>query len=102
MGSNPTLGTMFTIYVLLSSVQPKTYVGYTSNLDERIRYHNNGKVMATKLLRPWRIIYTEKIDKITEAKHREKYWKSGAGRKNLKLILTGVKPKFKTERLPAP
>jgi putative endonuclease len=84
----------FTIYILISERVPKTYVGYTHNLDMRIKQHNNGRVRATKHFRPWKIIYTESIPSQKEAKKKELYWKSGAGRKKLKGMLGGSRLTF--------
>jgi len=89
---------MITVYILFSEKFLKTYVGYTTNINERIKYHNNGKVLSTKYFRPWKIIYTESAVSIILAKQKERYWKSGAGRRNLKRILGGFPPNFKVRR----
>ena len=86
---------MFTVYILFRAKSPKTYVGYTDNLKDRIKYHNGGKVKAIKLFRPWRIIYTELLKSKAEAKQREQYWKSGAGRRSIKKIISGSRPTFR-------
>jgi len=86
---------MFTVYILLSDKLSRTYVGHTNDLEERLRYHNSGKVTATKYLRPWKVIYTENMTYVKEAKDREQYWKSGAGRRNIKKILEGFPPNFR-------
>ena len=46
--------------------------------------HNNGKVVATKYRVPFDLIYFENTSNITEARKREKYFKSGFGRKYIK------------------
>ncbi len=94
----PPSAQMFTIYILLSTKNPKTYVGYTANLEERINLHNDGRVSATKYFRPWKVIYTENTNSVSETKNRERYWKSGAGRRNIKNILNGFPPRFKSGR----
>ena len=86
---------MFTVYILLNDKLSRTYIGYTSDIEERLKYHNTGKVTATKHLKPWRIIYTENMASMNEAKRREQYWKSGAGRRNIKKILEGFPPNFR-------
>jgi len=92
----------FTLYVLYSLKVPRTYVGYTANLDERLNYHNGGRVRATKFCTPWRVIYTEDGLSKEEAKRRELYWKSGAGRRNLNRILRGFPPNFRKVRRGSP
>ncbi len=51
--------------------------------------------MATKFFRPWKVIYMEPVSSLAEAKSREKYWKSRAGRNNIKKIFAGSRPTFK-------
>ena len=100
-GSSPPIPTIkmpFTIYVLISSKIPRTYVGYTNNLEKRVEEHNKGKVQATKYFQPWKILYKEITPSEKEAKQRERYWKSGAGRRNLKRILNGFPPRLNSGR----
>ncbi|RZJ46959.1 MAG: GIY-YIG nuclease family protein [Chryseobacterium sp.] len=72
---------MFTVYILYSSKFDKIYIGYTSDLEQRLLSHN---VLATKgytiKFRPWEILFTEKFDSKAEAIKREKQLKSGVGR----------------------
>ena len=75
---------MFTVYVLQSTVASKAYVGFTNNIERRIAEHNAGKHSYTKRYMPWILKYTEQFDNLREARERERYFKSGAGRKYLK------------------
>ena len=75
---------MYKVYILQSSKDNRTYVGYTDNIEKRLKEHNLGKVMATCNRRPFKIIYFESVVNIKDAKKRELYWKSGAGRRKLK------------------
>lgn len=86
---------LFNVYILFSTKSPKTYVGYSSDLEKRIKSHNDGKVFATKSLRPWKIIYREMTNSLAEAKRRELYWKSATGRRNIKKILDGFPPRLR-------
>jgi putative endonuclease len=73
---------MFTVYILYSSKHNQIYIGYTSDLDNRLLSHNE---LATKghtiKYRPWIVAYTEKCQTKTEAIKRENYLKSTQGRK---------------------
>ncbi|MGB2762697.1 MAG: GIY-YIG nuclease family protein [Minisyncoccales bacterium] len=90
---------MYYLYILQSKKDLRSYTGYTKNLKQRLEKHNNGKVIATRHRKPLKIIYLEKCINKEEAKKREKYWKSGAGRKNLQRIYRGVPASFfKTRR----
>ena len=48
---------MYFVYVLQSQIDKKFYTGYTRNLNERIKQHNNGVVSSTKDRRPLRLVY---------------------------------------------
>jgi len=78
---------MFWIYVIKSLKDGRTYVGYTSDLEARIKQHNSGFVRSTKNRRPFSILFVETFLSSGEAKRRELYWKSGGGRRMLRSIL---------------
>ncbi|EKD84687.1 MAG: hypothetical protein ACD_38C00172G0001 [uncultured bacterium] len=71
-------------YVLQSKKDGKYYVGFTSNLGERVKLHNDGGVLSTKNRRPLEIVYFEGGISKEKAIKREKYFKTGFGRKFLK------------------
>jgi len=50
---------MYKVYILQSNKNNKYYIGYSSNLDKRIKQHNQGLNTSTKGGVPWKIIYTE-------------------------------------------
>jgi len=78
----------FVVYFLESIKNPRQhYIGFTSNLKERIIYHNQGMVPSTKNFRPWKVIYAELYLKKEDAIGREKFLKSGSGWKFLKKQL---------------
>ena len=74
----------FYVYILQSLKDYHFYYGSTSNLDERLVYHNKGKVRATKSRIPWRIHYYETFSTRKEAIQRELFFKSRAGYRWLK------------------
>jgi predicted GIY-YIG superfamily endonuclease len=78
---------MITIYVLQSLKANIRYVGITKDLNKRLKEHNAGKSTYTSSYRPWKIIYTESAIDFTDARKREKYLKSAAGKKFLQKIL---------------
>ena len=81
---------MFYVYVLLSLHDGRTYIGYTDNVDRRLAEHNAGRSKATKHRRPFRILFTEEFNNSKEAKLRELWWKSGAGRRKLKQYFSAL------------
>jgi putative endonuclease len=71
----------YKIYVLHSTKYDKIYVGYTSDIVNRIRSHNELSTKGwTKKYRPWILIYTEEFESKREAMKREKELKSSRGR----------------------
>jgi putative endonuclease len=82
---------MFFTYVLFSKKLNKRYVGSTANLTKRLNEHNSGKSKFTKGGIPWKLIYSEEFGSNSEARKRELFLKSGAGRKFLdSIIITGT------------
>ena len=75
---------MYFVYILKSVKDGKTYTGYTNNLKNRLKSHNSGQVISTKYRKPLELLFSEQFETISEAKQRELWWKSGAGRKKLK------------------
>ncbi|EAQ47914.1 GIY-YIG nuclease family protein [Leeuwenhoekiella blandensis] len=72
---------MYFVYILESLSSGRKYVGFTQNLDARLLEHNRGNVTSTKPFRPWKRIYSEEQPTQIEARMREKYLKSAAGRR---------------------
>lgn len=75
---------MFFTYVLMSKKDGKHYIGFTSNLKERLKLHSGGHVESTRNRRPLEIVYYEACLSKDKAVKREKYFKTGFGRKFLK------------------
>jgi putative endonuclease len=84
---------MYTVYVIKN---PKgvLYKGYTVHLNKRFALHNanDGFSSYTSKRGPWELVYSEKYRTKNEAKERERYFKSGQGRKYLKEILGDYPP----------
>jgi putative endonuclease len=78
---------MHYVYVLRSVSDDGFYIGYTSNLRTRLRQHSEGNSFATSYRRPWKLIHYEAYLEQADALGREKYLKSGAGRRFLKAQL---------------
>lgn len=75
---------MFYTYVLKSSKDEKLYIGFTNNLKRRFFEHNQGNIKATKNRRPFQLVYYEASLIEDLAIKREKYFKTGFGRRFLK------------------
>lgn len=75
------------VYVLQSLSDKGLYIGFTSDLKDRLAKHSSGKVNSTRLRRPFQLIHYEYFINKNDAKAREKFLKSGYGRNQLKAFL---------------
>lgn len=78
---------MYYVYVIESQKNQNLYKGFTKNLKNRVDEHNRGMVESTKNNCPWRLIYCEFFLNKEDSIKREKYLKSGWGRKYIKKVL---------------
>ena len=75
---------MYYTYVLKSTKDNKLYIGHTDNLKKRFEQHTKGQVPATKNRIPLKLIYFEGCLNLNRSIEREKYFKTGFGRRYLK------------------
>jgi len=75
---------MYFVYAIVSEVDQRIYVGFTTDVEKRLKEHNSGKTTSTKGYKPWNILVVEEVTSREEARKREKYLKSGIGKEYLK------------------
>jgi putative endonuclease len=75
---------MFYTYVLLSENDKDFYIGFTKDLKARLGQHQKGLVFSTVYRRPLKLIYYEACLNKNDAIKREKYFKTGFGRRFLR------------------
>ena len=81
---------MFTVYVIHSPTYDKIYIGYTSDLRNRLISHNElGDKGWTIKYRPWELLHTEDFSTKSEALKREKQLKSSRGRHFIRTEILG-------------
>ncbi|MFA4871638.1 MAG: GIY-YIG nuclease family protein [Patescibacteria group bacterium] len=73
------------IYWLISEDSKNTYIGFSENICRRVREHRAGQVNTTKHFGKFKCYILERANNLETALIREKYWKSCAGRKKLKV-----------------
>ena len=78
---------MHYVYVLRSVRDDGFYIGYSANLRRRFEQHLKGDSVATSYRGPWKLIYYEAYLEQADALGRERYLKSGAGRRFLQSQL---------------
>jgi putative endonuclease len=79
---------MFFAYVVRSISTGYLYKGHCENLEERLTQHNSGMTESIRKYTPFELVYFEAFETREEAIVREKYFKSAAGRRFLKLKVT--------------
>ena len=51
-----TINMDYTVYILYSQTRSRYYVGQTSNIENRLKKHNQGNVKSTKYGIPWKLV----------------------------------------------
>ena len=69
----------FVVYILFSEKSNRNYTGYTSNLIQRFKSHNERGKDSTAKYRPWIVVNVEFYKTKEEALKKEKYFKAGRG-----------------------
>jgi putative endonuclease len=79
---------MYFVYILFSVSSGKTYVGFTNNVERRLQEHNFTETSGFTLrYRPWTLIRTEQFDTKQLAMTRERFFKTGKGRDEIKIYI---------------
>jgi putative endonuclease len=86
---NPVRPTWFYTYVLITQKDGRFYTGITSDPRKRLKQHNDGLVPSTQYRVPLRLIYFEACFDKDDAYRRERYLKTGTGKRFLQNRLKG-------------
>ena len=78
---------MYQIYILKSKKTGIHYVGYTGDLNQRLKAHNSGKTKSLKRHIPLKVLYTEDYKFLEDAIKRERQIKSYKSGEALKKLL---------------
>ena len=71
---------MYYVYFLRSlKDSSKVYVGYTTNVNQRLEKHNSGGSVYTAQNKPWKLVTYIAFDDEDKALKFEKYVKVGSG-----------------------
>ena len=71
---------IYWVYILQSLKDKSFYIGYTGNLEARIKEHNEGYTRYTEHKRPWKLVYQELFYSKTDAIKRERFLKKQKNR----------------------
>jgi putative endonuclease len=80
------------VYAVYNQKHSKIYIGETSNLDERIKAHNDHRFITSYTARfdgSWELVYSEECTDRQNARKRERELKSYRGRQFIKQFIPG-------------
>ena len=72
---------MCTVYILYSNTSSRYYVGQTSDINQRLERHNQGRVKSTKHGIPWEVVLQLDVSTRSEAMILEKQIKKQGARR---------------------
>ena len=84
----------YCVYILFSEKDHLLYIGFTSNIQKRIENHNAGLTKSTAWRRPLQLVFCEHYLFEPDARKREMYFKTTAGKKAIKLMLNSTLEKL--------
>jgi putative endonuclease len=84
----------FCVYILFSEKDHLLYTGYTTNIERRLQEYNDGHTKSTAWRRPLRLVFCELYLFEADARKREMYLKTTAGKKAVKLMLGNTLRQF--------
>jgi len=78
---------MYTVYIIYSERIDKYYIGFSSNVQERLCKHNRNSKGFSSSGRPWIMVYSEVFDNKKDAMAREIQLKSWKNRERLEGLI---------------
>lgn len=82
---------MYYTYILKSKIKERYYIGHTSDLERRLRKHNEGHSRSTKAYIPWELVYWKEYNTKSEAMKRENCIKKMKSKKYTKELISSNK-----------
>jgi putative endonuclease len=77
---------MHFVYIIYSQKLDKYYIGFSSDVEDRLRKHNRRSKGFSSLGRPWMLIYTKRFETKKEVMVREKQLKSWKNRERIESL----------------
>ena len=87
---SPKFNQMFYVYLLQSQKDQSFYIGYTSDLQQRLFKHNTAKSGYTSTKQPWEIVYSETFDLKSDAIKRERFLKRQKNTAFYQRLIRGI------------
>ena len=80
---------MYTVYILQSNKTNKFYIGETSNLERRLKEHRQAKTSFGKINKSISLIYSKKVQTLSEARKMESFLKRQKSHKFIEKLIEG-------------
>lgn len=84
----------YCVYILFSHKDFLLYIGFSKNVEARIKKHNSGGNISTANRLPLELIFCEFYLFEDDARKREMYFKTTMGKKAIKLMLKNTLEKL--------
>lgn len=78
---------MFYLYILKNEETDRYYIGSTNNLERRNKEHLQGKTRTTRVLKTYKLVYSESYENEKDARNRERKLKSYKSKKYIKWLI---------------
>jgi len=78
---------MFSVYILISTKTGKFYIGCTNDINRRLKEHDANQIRSLKNKGPFKLIYKEDYNTLSEARNRELKIKSYKGGNAFKRLI---------------
>ena len=72
---------MYSVYAISSLTVNRIYIGHTSNIEKRLKYHNSGYVRSTSQAKAWKLLALEKVETRDQARWIEHSLKKSKGKR---------------------
>jgi len=69
------------VYAIKSITEGRIYIGYTQNIENRLKYHNSGYVKSTAKYRPWILSALKEVKNKNEDRWIERELKKSKGKR---------------------
>jgi putative endonuclease len=78
---------MYSVYIIYSQKIDKYYIGFSSNVPERLCKHNRNSKGFSNAGKPWVLVYQETFENKKEAMARESQLKKWKNREHLENLI---------------
>ena len=78
---------MYSVYIIYSQKIDKYYIGFSSNVQDRLLKHNRNSKGFSNAGKPWVLVYEEPFDNKKNAMSRESQLKKWKNRERLETLI---------------